>query len=150
MATYVLTPGAGGNAWEWHLLARELEARSHAAIPVDLPAGDERAGWKEYADAVVEAIGDRRELVLVAQSLAGFTAPLVCERLPVELVVLLNAMIPTPGETGNEWWADTGSGAAQREYLASIGLSSADASDDKAIYFHDVPYEIVAEAYRQG
>src|SRR6476661_3131290 len=101
MATYALIPGAGGDAWEWHLLVRELEARGHEATAVDLPTGDDAAGWSEYADAVVEAIGDRRgDLVLVAQSLAGFSAPFVCERLPVSLLVLLNAMIPKPGETG--------------------------------------------------
>ena len=35
--------------------------------------------------------------MLVAQSLGGFTAPLVCDRVPVDLLVLLNAMIPEPG-----------------------------------------------------
>src|SRR6185312_6428948 len=114
MSTYVLIPGAGGDGWQWHLLARELKSRGQEAIAVDLPSGDERAGWSEYADAVVASIGDRRGrgLVLVAQSLAGFTAPLVCERLRVDLLVLLNATIPRPGETGNDWWGDTRSGAA--------------------------------------
>src|SRR6266545_3886606 len=89
MATFVLIPGAGGDSWEWHLLIRELEARGQEAIAVTLPAGDESAGWDEYADAVVEAMGDWREdLVLVAQSLGGFTAPLVAERVPVRMIVL--------------------------------------------------------------
>ena len=118
MATYALIPGAGGDGWEWHLVARELEARGQVAVPVTLPSGDDGAGWNEYADAVVAAIGDRSDVVLVAQSLAGFTAPLVCERLPVDLIVLLNAMIPLPGETGNDWWGNVGSGEAQRAYLA--------------------------------
>ena len=150
MATYVLIPGAGGDGWQWHLLVRELESRGDVAIPVTLPAGDDRAGWSEYADAVVEAVGDRRELVLVAQSLAGFSAPLVCERLPVDLLVLLNAMIPIPGETGNDWWAATGSGPAMIEGLAAIGLPPEAASDDRLIYFHDVPAAIVDEAYARG
>jgi hypothetical protein len=38
----------------------------------------------------------------VVQSLAGFIAPLVCERAPVKLLVLLNAMVPVPGETAGE------------------------------------------------
>ena len=97
MATYALIPGAGGDPWEWHLLAEELERRGHEVVAVQLPAGDESAGWSECADAVVEAIGDRKNVVLVAQSLAGFTAPLVADRVPVELIVLLNAMTPLPG-----------------------------------------------------
>jgi len=150
MATYVLIPGAGGDGWQWHLVVRELEARGHAAIAVTLPAGDDSAGWAEYADAIVQSVGDRRDLVLVAQSLAGFSAPLVCERLPVDLLVFLNAMIPTPGETGNEWWSNTSSGPAMIEGLAAIGLPPEAANDDRLIYFHDVPDAIVDEAYARG
>ena len=150
MATFVLIPGAGGDAWQWHLVVRELEAKGHVAVPVTLPSGDDGAGWNEYADAVVAAIGDRGDLVLVAQSLAGFSAPLVCERLPVNLLVLLNAMIPLPGETGNDWWANVGSGEAHRGYLASLGLTETDAQDDRVVYFHDVPDDVVAEAFARG
>jgi len=94
MTTYVLIPGAGGAAWYWHRLVPELQQRGHDVVAVSLPAGDDSAGLAEYADAVIDAIGDHSELILVAQSLAGFTAPLVCERLPVDLLVLLNAMVP--------------------------------------------------------
>ena len=146
MATYALIPGAGGDPWEWHLLTGELEARGHEVVPVQLPAGDERAGWSEYADAVVEAIGDTRGVVLVAQSLAGFTAPLVADRVPIDLIVLLNAMIPLPGETGNEWWANTGQHEAEQAYFASVGLPPGTADDEVALYFHDVAAEIVEEA----
>jgi pimeloyl-ACP methyl ester carboxylesterase len=150
MATFVLIPGAGGEAWYWHRVVPELEARGHDAVAVALPAGDDAAGWTEYADAIVAAIGGRTELILVAQSLAGFSAPLVCERLPVDLLVLLNAMIPQPGETGNEWWSNTGQGAAQRAYLVGLGLTSESAKDDAVLYFHDVPKHVSEEAYRLG
>jgi hypothetical protein len=36
-------------------------------------------------------------------SLGGFTAPLVCARIPVDLVVLLAAMILAPGELFSDW-----------------------------------------------
>ena len=80
--TYVLIPGAGGEAWYWHLVVPRLQERGHDALPVSLPAGDDSAGWGAYADAIVESIGDRTGVILVAQSLAGFSAPLVCERVP--------------------------------------------------------------------
>jgi pimeloyl-ACP methyl ester carboxylesterase len=150
MPTFVLIPGAGGDAWFWHRVVPELVSRGHDAVAVTLPAGDEAAGWTEYADAIVRAVGDRTDLTLVAQSLAGFSAPLVCERLPVDLLVLLNAMIPQPGETGNDWWSNTGQGAAQRDYLAGLGLSPESAEDDAVVYFHDVPAEVTAEAYGRG
>ena len=143
MATYVLIPGAGGDGREWNRLVTELEGRGHEAIAVSLPAGDDGAGWKEYADTVVRAIGDRTGVILVAQSLAGFTAPLVCEQVAVNLLVLLNAMIPRPGETGNAWWSNTGQGAAAAEYRTSLALSEKNAEDDNVTYFHDVPKEVV-------
>ena len=146
MTTYALIPGAGGDPWEWHRLVRELDARSHDPVAVTLPAEDDRAGWREYVDVVVEAIGDRRDVVLVAQSLAGFTAPLVVERRPVDLLVLINAMIPLPGETWNEWGANTRRKAAEQAYYRSVGLPPETADDEIAVYMHDVPPEVVADA----
>ena len=142
MATYVLIPGGGGDPWEWHRLVPELEARHHDALAVRLPADDETAGWSEYADAVIDAVGDRSDLIVVAESMGGFIAPIVCTRRPVDLLVLLNAMIPVPGETFNAWWSNTDSGAARRAHHASIGLEPADAEDDAVIYYHDLPAEL--------
>src|SRR6202023_1528004 len=96
---FVLIPGAGGAAWYWHRVVPELEARGHEAVAVDLPGADESAGLPEYAEAVVAAIGGRRDVVVVGQSLGGFTAPVACARTRVRLLVLVNPMIPRPGET---------------------------------------------------
>jgi pimeloyl-ACP methyl ester carboxylesterase len=146
MATFVLIPGAGGLAWEWHLLGPELEALGHTAVPVDLPAGDDASGLAEYADWAAEACAGRSNIVLVAMSFGGFTAPLVCDRAEVDLLVLLNAMIPKPGETFGEWWSNTGQGSAQREYATSIGLSGEELQDDRVVYYHDLPADLVDEA----
>ncbi|HEX6580147.1 MAG TPA: alpha/beta hydrolase [Actinomycetota bacterium] len=150
MASYVLVPGAGGDDRYWRRLVPALRERGHDAIAVALPAADDSAGWSEYADAIVDAIDDRPEPVLVAQSLGGFSAPLACERKPVTQIVLLNAMIPKPGETGEAWWSNTGQREAQLEYLSTIGVTPEEASDDKVLYFHDVPPDVVAEAERRG
>ncbi len=108
MATYVLIHGAGADSWYWHLLVPRLRAFGHDVVAVDLPCDDDRCGLAEYADAVVDAVGDRLDVILVAQSLGGFTAPMVCDRLDVILLVLLAAMTPRPGESPGEWWANTG------------------------------------------
>jgi pimeloyl-ACP methyl ester carboxylesterase len=142
MATFALIPGAGGVGWYWHRVVRLLEEAGHEAIAVDLPGDDEQAGLSVYADRVVEAIGTQRA-VLVAQSLGGFTAPLVCARVRVRMLVLVNAMIPLPGETAGEWWDNTGSIAARRE-AAQRGEYSKEF--DLATYFlHDVPPEIIKQ-----
>ena len=150
MTTYLLIPGAGGDAWYWHLLEPELRGRGHEAVAVDLPAADDSAGFSEYADAVVGAIGGRTDLVVVAQSLGGFTAPLVCERVPVDLLVMLNAMVPSPGEPPGEWWSNTGHAKARSEQAARDGRDLAGDEDLLNAFFHDVPPEVTAEAWERG
>jgi len=113
---FVLVPGAGGGTWYWNRLVSELRARGHEAIRVDLPTGDASAGLTEYTDFIVNTIGDRDRIVLIAQSMAGFSAPQACERVPVELLVMLCAMTPAPGESPGEWWANTGQPQAAADY----------------------------------
>ena len=138
MATYVLIHGAGSTSWYWHLVAPELTALGHEVIAVDLPADDDTAGLEEYTRVVVDAMGDRRDVILVAQSMAGFTAPLVADRVPVDLIVLLAAMVPAPGESGNEWWVNTGHGEARE--AAGWG------DDPVELFLHDVPPDVLAES----
>lgn len=142
MAMFVLIPGAGGAAWYWHRVVPELHARGHEAVAVELPGADESAGLPEYTDAVVAAIGDHDDVVLVAQSMGGFTAPMVCARVQVDLLVLVNAMIPLPGETPGQWWDNTGSPAARVAAAEAGGYSR---EFDLSTYFlHDVPAEVAA------
>jgi len=137
MATFVLLPGAGSDSWYWHLVAPSLEEAGHDVVAVDLPVTDDAAGFPDYADVVVDAIGDRRDVVLVAQSLSGFVAPLVCERVPVELMILVAAMVPRPGESGGEWWTNTGHAEAR----------GPDASDDPVeMFLHDVPDDVARDS----
>jgi pimeloyl-ACP methyl ester carboxylesterase len=150
--SFILIPGAGGSAWYWHLVARKLEARDHEPVPVELPAADDRAGLPQYAATVVRAIGNRdpKRLVLVAQSLAGFTLPLVCKKVRVAMLVLINAMIPKPGETPGEWWGNTGHGEAKRQQNVRDGRRADTSFDPLIDFFHDVPQPVVDAAWAQG
>jgi pimeloyl-ACP methyl ester carboxylesterase len=147
MATFVLIHGAADSGWFWHLVGAELRERGHDVVAPDLPCEDDSAGLPEYADTVVAAIGDRTDLVVVAQSLGGFTAPLVCDRVPVDLLVLLAAMIPVPGEPPGDWWANTGYEQARREQDERDGRA---ADDEVALFLHDVPPDLAAEALRRA
>jgi Alpha/beta hydrolase family len=147
MATYVLIHGAADTAWFWHLLADELRDRGHDVVAPGLPCDDDAAGLSEYAGVVVDAIGDRGDLVVVAQSFGAFTAPLVCDRVPVDLLVLLAGMVPRPGEAGKDWPANTGFDQARREQDERDGRHPDDAV---ALFLHDVPPELAAEALRHG
>ncbi len=143
MTLFVLIPGAGGAAWYWSRVVPLLEAAGHDATAVDLPADDDAAGLEAYADQVVAAIDGRDDIVLVAMSLGGFTAPLVAERVPLRALVFLNAMIPVPGETAGDWWDNTGSDAARIEAARKGGYPGA--IDLDAYFLHDVPPEVAAE-----
>jgi hypothetical protein len=144
MTSYVLVPGAGGVAtWFYSRLVPLLERAGHEAIPVDLPGDDEAAGLPEYAELVVRAIGERRDVVLLAQSLGGFTAPLVAGRIELDAVVFLNAMIPNPGEQASDWWENTGASAARIESARRHGYPP---DVDLEVYFlHDVDPAVAAE-----
>jgi pimeloyl-ACP methyl ester carboxylesterase len=140
MAPFAFVPGAGGVAWYWHRVVPLVEEAKHEAIAVDLPGDDARAGLSVYAGRVLEAIGTR-EVILVAQSLGGFTAPLVCAEARVRRLVFVNAMIPVPGETAREWWANTGWEEAR---VAAAHRGGYSPGFDPATYFlHDLPPEIV-------
>jgi pimeloyl-ACP methyl ester carboxylesterase len=139
---FVLIPGAGGAAWYWHRVVPLLTAAGHEAIAVDLPGDDTAAGLPEYAGLVVGAIGDRDDVTLVAQSLGGFTAPMAAEKAAVSSVVLVNAMIPLPGETPGAWWGTTGAVEARTAAAAAGGYSPD--FDDFTYFLHDVPADVVA------
>jgi len=144
--SYVLVPGAGGNAWYWHLVEGELRARGRDVVAVELPATDDSAGLSEYVETVVRAAGDRTNVVLVAQSMAGFTAPQVCSRIPTSLLVLVNAMIPAPGETPGEWWERAGQAEAKRAKDVREGRDPDAEFDVFAVFLHDVPQQIIDES----
>jgi pimeloyl-ACP methyl ester carboxylesterase len=150
--TFVLIPGAGGDAWYWHRVVPLLQQDGHEAIAVDLPASDDSAGLAEYAQSVVDAIGDRapERVVLVAQSLGGFTAPMVCARLPIGLLVFVDAMIPRPQETPGQWFAGTHWKQAKRANDIREGREPDAPFDLRVEFFHDVPQAVIDAALARG
>ncbi|GGR74957.1 alpha/beta hydrolase [Streptomyces aureoverticillatus] len=143
MATFVLIHGGGDSGWAWHLLEAELRSRGHGTVAPDLPSDRPSAGLGDYADAVVEAVGERRDLVVVGHSYGAFTAPLVAARLPVGVLVLLAGMIPAPGERPDDWWETTGCNQARD----AAGLSAIE--DPFESFYHDVPRDLAEESLRR-
>jgi len=142
MSTFVLIPGAGGDPWYWHRIVPLLRTAGHSAIAVELPGPDGSAGLDEYARLVVEAIGRRDDVVLVAQSLGAFTAPLAANEVHLDGLVFVNAMIPSPGETPGAWWGNTGSTEARVAAAEQAGYAT---ELDPAVYFlHDVPADVLS------
>jgi pimeloyl-ACP methyl ester carboxylesterase len=145
MATFALIHGAGDVGWYWHLVERVLRRRGHDVVAPDLPCGDDTAALVDYADTVVRAIGEQRDLIVVGQSYGGFTASLVADRLPVEALVFVAGMVPAPGERPADWWENTGYRRAVEEQARHDGgLTGSD--DPFVAFYHDVPRALAEEA----
>lgn len=100
MTTFVLVHGAWHGSWCWDRLVPELERLGHATIALDLPCDDPAATYSTYADVIVDAVQDRAsDLVIVAHSMAGLSAPIAAARLAVRSLVFLNALIAAPGRS---------------------------------------------------
>lgn len=139
----MLIPGAGGNAAYWSRLGTELERLGHRAVPVEIPQDDPNlvlADWAASVDAAVPAVDD---VILVAQSLGGFVAPLV--RRPARMIVFLNAMIPVPHETPDDWWEATGSQPARRTADEAAGRDPE--FDMEQHFLHDLSDEARAALF---
>jgi pimeloyl-ACP methyl ester carboxylesterase len=147
---FVLIPGAGGESWYWHLVVPYLRARGHEVVSPDLPAGDDSAGLAQYAEAVAVAIGDRSDLVVVAQSMGAYTAPLLRDRADIRLFVLIAPMIPAPGESPGDWWSSSGQLDARRRQDERDGRDPDAAIDVKSTLMHDLAPELVSEAFSRG
>ena len=141
MTTHVLIHGAGDVGWSWHLVERELRARGHDVVAPDLPIDDESATFSNYADAVVQAVGDLAgdDLVVTAISFGCYTAPIVADRLGAKHLVLVAPMIPQSGESPHAMFEATGYAQEPQEDTS-----------DRAIFLQDVPEDLAEEALSRG
>jgi pimeloyl-ACP methyl ester carboxylesterase len=137
MATFALIHGGGGSGWHWHLVADALRARGHEAVTPDLPIETPQAAFAEHVDAVAAALAGAEDVVVVAHSYGGFTAPLVADRLGARLLVYVAAMVPAPGEAPGDWWGNVGFESAE-------GLSAVEQ------YMQDLPSALAEEGLRRG
>jgi pimeloyl-ACP methyl ester carboxylesterase len=149
MSTFALIHGAGDGGWYWHLVEAELQALGHTTCAPDLPSDDAAATLTDYAEVVTDAIaGATDQVIVVGQSFGGFTAPLVVDRLSADRLVFVAGMVPRPGETPDEWWANTGYADAVRARAAVDGGLTGN-PDPHVCFFHDVPAHLAQEEMRR-
>jgi len=148
MTTFLLIPGAGGMAWYWHPVVPRLRDAGHETIVLDLPADDPDAGVSAYVELAIAAAEGHDDVVVVAQSMGAFTAVPVCTRFAARRLVLLNAMIPAPGETANDWWETTGWQEARRAAARAGGYP--EEFDLQTYFLHDVPPDVAAAGHQRN
>ena len=78
-------------------------------------------------------------MVVVAQSFGGYIAPIVADRINARLIVLVAAMVPSPGESADEMFANTRWEPEQVEDSSAHG-----------VFYHDVPRELANDAVSRG
>ncbi|MFI7589909.1 alpha/beta hydrolase [Spongisporangium articulatum] len=137
MASFLIVHGAGDRGRSWRPVGLELARRGHVVVAPDLPAGDESLTLPDYRDAAVRAFEDvarrPRPLVVVGHSFGAFTAPLVADALGADHLVLVNAMVPAPGERPDDWWSN-------------VGYRSQGYTDPHDLYYNGVPRALADEA----
>ena len=98
MAVFLLLHGACHGGWCWDAVADRLRGRGHAAVAPDLPCEDLTAGPSQYADTAAAALDGTRpdDVVLVAHSLGGLSAPVLARMLPVRRLVFVAGIVGAP------------------------------------------------------
>jgi pimeloyl-ACP methyl ester carboxylesterase len=94
---FCLVHGACQGTWCWDLLTPQLEARGYKTLAMDLPIEDPCATLSDFADAVVQALPENSDdVILVGHSMAGTVIPIVATQRRVRKLVFLAALIPYP------------------------------------------------------
>jgi len=105
--TFVLVHGAFEDGSVWHDVARQLEKKGHHVVVVNLPgrpahpAGADGVSAEKYRDTIVDAIGDRPQVILVGHSFGGIQISNVAEAVPdrIHALVYVAAYLPRNGES---------------------------------------------------
>lgn len=130
-----------GNCWSDTITA--LEQRGQRAVAVDLPCERRDAGAAANAKAVLAEIHDipGHELVLVGHSAGGLTIPLVALERPVRALVFLAALLPDPGRSIAQQFADEPEMILPGfDYVeGEDGLLRVPEDVAQRVFYHDVP-----------
>ncbi|MEU6205564.1 alpha/beta hydrolase [Micromonospora musae] len=154
MADFLLLHGTWNTARHWWKLIPELQKRGHRAAAIDLPGDDPAATTESFVATIESAIDDPQDTVLVAHSAAGLWAPIAAERRQVSELVLLAGLMPRPGFSWIDQFADQplqpDFAAAQTEVIMSTASGGPSWSAEKAtnFFYHDAEPSDVAEAVR--
>ena len=105
MSTFVLVHGSTQNKSCWERVGNFLTARGHFVAAPDLPKHAPDWGLREYAGEIARWI-PAADSIVVAHSFSGVFLPLVAQMRDCGLVVFLAAVIPEPGKSVRQQFAE--------------------------------------------
>lgn len=95
MARFVLVHGSWHGAWVWNPVADELRSRGHEVVAPERPIDEIAATWQDYADRVMEAVGERApETVLVGHSAGAVPVAIAASLAAPRLTIYLTPSNP--------------------------------------------------------
>jgi pimeloyl-ACP methyl ester carboxylesterase len=142
-STFIFVHGGFGSPAELAPTIPYLESMGHQVFNVDLPSEQADATLDDYASTVVQAMVDiSGPRILVAHSAGGATIPLVAERIPVDRLVYVAAVVPQPGQSIFD--------AVGAETQVAIMSVSVDNGDGTRSFDFDLLASLVPEDKRQA
>jgi pimeloyl-ACP methyl ester carboxylesterase len=105
MAAFVLLHGSGQNARCWARVGDLLKARGHVVVAPDLPK--QAPDWElgNYAVEIARSVTEP-DTIVVGHSFSGVFLPLVAEVRRCALLVFLAVVIPEPGKSVRDQFAE--------------------------------------------
>ena len=105
MAAFILIHGSGQNSGCWARVSGLLKARGHSVAAPDLPKQAPDRTLRDYAIEIARTITEPHTVV-VGHSFSGVFLPLVAQERECGLLVFLAAVIPEPGKSVREQFAE--------------------------------------------
>lgn len=105
MAAFVLLHGSGQHAGCWARVGGLLKARGHNVTAPDLPKQAPHCGLGDYAAEIARSVAGPHTVV-VGHSFSGVFLPLVAQVRDCALLVFLAAVIPEPGKSVRDQFAE--------------------------------------------
>ncbi len=150
MTTFALIHGASHASWHWYLVEAELRNHGHSTISVDLPCEDRLSGAAEYAEVTLRALAATDgDVVLVAHSLGGLTAPLVAAHRPVRRMVFIAGLLPVVGMSLNDQMAASDLEIILPGVAGVDGANGIDVTAAIEVFYPDAPRDLAEAAVRR-
>jgi pimeloyl-ACP methyl ester carboxylesterase len=146
--TFVIVHGAFQDSTVWNDVKNELQKSGDEVILVNLPgrksanSGVETASSASYSKAIIEAIGTRKNVVLVGHSFGGIQISNVAEIIPekIKSLVYVAAYLPISGDSLQTLSAqDKNNKFTQNNFVVAKDYSTADVltADRELIFCND-------------
>jgi pimeloyl-ACP methyl ester carboxylesterase len=146
--TFVIVHGAFQDSSVWNDVKTQLQKSGDEVILVNLPgrksanSAVDAASSASYSKTIIEAVGDRQNIILVGHSFGGIQISNVAEMIPekIKALIYVAAYLPASGDSLQTLSAqDKNNKFTQKNFLLAADYKTADVlqSDRELIFCND-------------